>query len=132
MPPLSLTYVISVCLSVCFVCLSYFFSLSLYYVNLLPACIILGLVGVGILGVDAAVVLDVCNICLFVCLLVCLLVCLFVSLILPLYYVNLLPACIILGLIRIGILGVDASIVLDVLEGEVHEAALAPVVAVAH
>ena len=117
-------------------CLSVSLFLSLYYVNLLPACIILGLIRIGILGVDATVVLDVCNICLFVCLLVCLLVCLFVCLLyffyLSLYYVNLLPACIILGLVGVGILGVDASVVLDVLEGEVHEAALAPVVAVAH
>ena len=41
------------------------------------------------------------------------------------------PAGIILGLVWVGILGINTTIVLDILEGEVHETAIAPIVAVA-
>lgn len=40
------------------------------------------------------------------------------------------PALVVLSLVGVGLLGVDAAVVLDVLEGVVHEAAVAAVVAV--
>ena len=43
---------------------------------------------------------------------------------------NQLPAGIILSLVGVGILGINTTVVLDILEGEVHETTVAPVVTV--
>ena len=43
---------------------------------------------------------------------------------------GLIPALVVLALVGIGLLGIDATVILDVLEGVVHEAAVATLVAV--